>query len=565
MRVLLATLFLLLSPALAALEAQVDRTQLARNETLQLVIELTEQDGDGEPDLSPLHQDFEIINSSQSQQIQIISGLRSASRRVIVNLSPKREGTLIIPALKLGNASTAPIAIQITEERLASAAAGSDVFLEVEIDESKPYVQAQVVYTVRVHTAVNLEDAGLSDIEVDDLLVQRLGDDLRYRSQVGGRTYHVIERRYALFAQSSGSIEIPPMRLTAQVPDKRRNRDFNTSPFGADPFQRMFGATKPISVASRSIHLQVQPRPADAPPGPWLPARAVALKEDWAPEPPVFRVGEPVTRSLTLTARGLTASQLPELNADVGAHFKVYPDQPNTETTTQGVFVLGRRVEKQALIPTQAGTVTLPSLELNWWNTAENRIETAMIASRQVEVLPAALTGQSPLAATPEPLQPSLPAETTNAPTAASPTEFWPWVSAALAGLWMLTLWAWWRSKHIDSPEKRRPADHRSASLRDIGNACRNGDPASTRTALLNWARQRWPNDPPEGPQAIAQRLQNPAVVEQLMEMERHLYRGEPQAAWDGKACWSALKSALAADNNGKPPEEALPPLYPAR
>lgn len=569
MRALLLLICLLVTQPVWALSAQVDRNQLARNETLQLVIEMSDQDGDGEPDLAPLKKDFEVLGSTQSQQIQIVNGERSASRRVIVNLAPKREGSLTIPPLRVGSAQTQAIAIKVTEEHLASAAAGSDVFLEVEIDEPQPYVQAQVVFTVRVHTAVSLEDASLSDIDSGDLLVQRLGDDVRYRSQAGGRSYQVIERRYGLFPQTSGAIEIPPIRLNAQVPDNRRDQGFNPRFFGSgDPFQRMFGATKAVSVASKSLLLNVRARPADAPAGPWLPARAVLLREDWAPEPPEFKVGEPVTRTLTVIARGLTASQLPEMNPAAGDDIKTYPDQPTIDTTTQGVFVIGRRIEKQALIPSRSGQLTLPAVELAWWNTVENKAEIARLPERQVEVLPAATqpTPSRPQA-TPQAqisLQP-IPAAT-NPPGQAAEVGYWPWISAALGAFWLLTLLAWWRTGSTPMRSAVPAQDKPSPSLRNIEQACKNQAPAAARKALLAWARQRWPEHPPAGPQGIGQRLGDQQALAALLDLERQLYRDAEAGDWDGKACWEALRGSLRAHSKPRRPDnDPLPALYPAR
>ena len=43
----------------------------------------------------------------------------------------------------------------------------------------------------------------------------------------------------------------------------------------------------------------------------WLPSKNLKISEKWQPEPPVFKVGEPVTRTLTIIAVSYTHLTLP--------------------------------------------------------------------------------------------------------------------------------------------------------------------------------------------------------------------------------------------------------------
>jgi hypothetical protein len=81
---------------------------------------------------------------------------------------------------------------------------------------------------------------------------------------------------------------------------------------------------------------------------------------------------------------------------------------------------------------------------------------------------------------------------------------------------------------------------------------------------LLDWAAARWPQDPPQRLETLAQRLEGDAA-QALRELDRVLYAGAEQP-WDGTAAWSRLAPVLAKDARTGASREVsspLPPLYP--
>ena len=97
----------------------------------------------------------------------------------------------------------------------------------------------------------------------------------------------------------------------------------------------------------------------------WLPASKLILQETWEPNPPEFRVGEPVTRTIIIQAEGVEAEQLPDWETPDLSGIKIYAEPPVLETkeTPQGVSALGKT--SQALIPSVSYThLTLPTILL---------------------------------------------------------------------------------------------------------------------------------------------------------------------------------------------------------
>jgi hypothetical protein len=333
---------------------ELDRTRIVDGESVMLSLSAP-GDLPGEPNLEPLSQDFDVLNQSQSSQTSIINGQISSQRTWQLLLAPKKTGQLTIPPLYIGNARTDSLSLQVLPAG-SQTAKGEDpkLFIEVEAQPQSPYVQQQVIYTVRIFMREQPQQASLSDPKADNALLQRMGEDStdsRYRD---GKRYQVIERRYSLFPQASGNLRIDPPVLSAALPvtQQRHNSRFS-SLFGRDPFPGMgglFQETRPVRVRGKTLELAVQPQPATMN-GLWLPAESLTLEEQWNPADAPLRVGEPITRTITIRARGLSDAQLPELPAPSLATLKTYPDQPQGESKAVNGAIESVKHLKTALIP----------------------------------------------------------------------------------------------------------------------------------------------------------------------------------------------------------------------
>lgn len=593
--VLLLGLMLVLTPHARAggLDAQLDRSRIGEGETVTLL--LSGPGGqDASPDLSPLAQDFDILNRGQSSRMQIVNGRVSSSHEWQFTLAPKRSGTLQIPSLSIGALRSEPLQLQVLPAaQVAASGDAPPVALEVEASPENPYVQGEVVYRVRLLSRVPLQQASLGEPDADNAVVQRLGEDRQYDTQRDGRRYRVVERRYAIFPQHSGKLTVQAPLLSAQVPEQaNRGRRFNgrdafsdfdrlfgNSPFANDPF---FARTRPLHLRGREITLEVQPQPAGTA-QPWLPARSLDLSETWAPDPPVFRVGEPVTRIVAITAQGLTSAQLPDLAIGEAAGITAYPDKGQVQTRVDGDALMAQKVLKAALVPTRAGHVQLPEITLAWWDLDAGRQRVARIPARDIEVLPAAAGSAVPVPSPPaqpvaEPRQQAAtPAHAPAASTAGGEVTatggagYWPWIAALLALGWVVSvgLW-WWQRQRAATPMTQSrvsvaPGPQPGKALRHVQQACRDNDAAVARRALLEWAEAQWPEDPPTNLDRLARRLA-PDGAGVLAELDRSLYSGAA-AAWDGRRAWETLGTALAASarpsTGARGPASALPPLYP--
>ena len=127
---------------------------------------------------------------------------------------------------------------------------------------------------------------------------------------IGGRRYSVVERRYLLIPERSGTLVIPGARFNGQA--------------AGGFFDDLFGdGRKPLAAAAPAKRLQVRQIPADAP-QPWLPLHDLRLR--WLQSPREARVGEALTIELEAIADGASAAQLPPLTVPDSSAAQVFAD-----------------------------------------------------------------------------------------------------------------------------------------------------------------------------------------------------------------------------------------------
>lgn len=538
--------FFFISPAWGqTLDAQVDRTTIGDGETLQLILTVRGGDGGRDPDVEPLNKDFEVLGSHQANRIQIVNGRSDSTKEWRFVLAPKRTGTLTIPALRLGALRSQPLSVTVRKAASGTQGKNRDIVLEASVDTDSPFVQAQVVLTLRLLHNVALREAALGKLALADAVVERLGDDVNFRVERDGKTFEGIERRYAVFPQRSGSLTIPPITLTAKVPDRRSRTMDSLDPFG-DPFN-LLQPLQSIRVRSNEIVLNVRPPPASAQGGAWLPATDLTLEESWSTEPPALRVGEPVTRTLTLRADGLTAAQLPVIEPGHWEGAKVYTDQPTLQTEPGRDGIVGTSQLKWAVVPSQEGKIVLPEVRIPWWDSRSHQLKAAVLPARTLEVLAAAggtTAGTTPLAMETPAATAASQMPLMQGDDAGAHSQPWRLISIALAVLWLATLLLWLRDRRLMVAHAVMPghaAKHQSRIVARLvlQQACKRADLNAIRDAVLTLAASRWPEDPPRSLAATAARVEGVAR-DALVDLEARLY-GTQSGTWKPQTFLKAI------------------------
>ncbi|GFM57104.1 BatD family protein [Pseudomonas capsici] len=542
---LLTGLFLglvVLSSQAAELIAKVDRTRLNSGETVELTLETTDVTLFGKPDLSALDANFDVRGTRQINRLTTLDGGNQATTRWIITLLPRQSGIVVIPSLQLGELKSQPVSLQVMQSD--SREKGSQlapIFIEASLDQESVYVQAQAVLTLRIYHSVSLfDDSSLSPLQIAEARVDKLGDSRTYEKLINGVRHGVIETRYAIYPQQSGTLEVPALVFSATLV-QTGSQNQEASPFGPQPGRLM-------RVSSARMPLNVKPKPADYPADvPWLPARSVTLEESWNPEPGNSQVGDSLTRTIILKAEGLSGSQLPPLPATQVAGLRHYPDQPQLGNLISERGLIGTREEREALVPNRPGAIDLPTVDVTWWNTREDHLEHSSLPARTLQI------NNNPGLAVDTPVNNEQGGLTIMGP------PVWPWqLSTVLFALTtLLSLILWWRARGQPAVTRTvQTGPSPRTVLDDLKRACTANDPHATRQALDAWARQQ--------PETLADMAARFVPLSDALDGLNGALYSETGKFWMGEDLWRAIRTLPAAERIQDPTGDAgLPPLYP--
>jgi len=537
--------------ASAAVTARVDRPTVDLNESFTLEI-VVDSNTDLEPDLSILHENFFVGQVSKLSNTSIYNGDIKRSLTWTVALMPKKTGIQHIPAIEVGTEQSNPVRIVVNEPTNAPPGE-ADVFVTSEVDVDETYVQAQILYRIRIYRAVNTRQPALREPTITgaEALVEHAGDERQYEAVLNGRAYSVIERVIALYPQESGEIEISPARFEARV-----LRD-----------GRITGRKVFESESHKITVLPIPAPPADMPDAAWLPARNVQLSEEWSRPQDEMKAGEPVTRIVTLSALGQIETQLPAAEPPEVDGLNIYADMPELGRVIEANGIRGVRKDQYAIIGLVGGELELPELEVPWWDTESGEWRVATLPARTLTV-----EGGEPPPVVEEPSVVIAPTEAASADPAAvlAATSFWQRAAEVLAVLWILTLAAWWwssRSEPQQSHEPRVPEEppvhkQQKEMLKVARKAATAEDAAGVRAALLEWARLQWPDSAPRSLNDLSYRVASPLAGE-LRGLSAASYSSNG-GDWDAAALASALRSiSVVIRKEDAVASEPLPPLMP--
>lgn len=557
--------------ALADVRASLSQGRVALGDSFALRLEVSGQPDGSAPDLMPLERDFKVEGTSQTAMTNVINGAVSRSHGWTVTLSPKVIGNLTIPAIKVGSEASQPMSIAVVDAAKLPQAnlASSGLQVDMTVPDGTYYVQQEIPVTVRVMASAGLHDVALSEPSASDVIVKQTGEDKSHTETIAGRPVSVIERTYLVTPQKSGELVLPPVVLRgyANDPDARRSifgdddpfdivrKQFGSSGFASSLFDRMMNPGREVTARSKPLTLKIEARPGQK--ASWfLPAKNVELVSQWQPANPVFKVGEANAKIVQVVALGASKEQLPDLHFNDVDGARIYVDRVDDRSVDTGQGTAAVKQYTLSIVPTRAGAVTLPGVEVNWLDAANGKQKTAKLPAETIQVGGAAPAGSSQAA-----LQPatSVRASARNAPVAGAAGaggsgQIAILIGSAIALMFAAALAVWWRVRRKPDPSPpldgvvpreaataafsaipQKSAEKQDRAAAAFRQACKRNDASQAISNLQRWFAA-------SGVSPLT--LSSPVAQEfkaALQDLEACLYKETKANRWDGRAILKAF------------------------
>lgn len=377
--------------------------------------------------------DFDVTLLGPRTAISIVNGVMNARISYVYHLTPRREGTLRTPKVRVNvegqDLSAIPLEVPVGVGHGNNALKGKDagdlLFLRQTVSPTTAYEGQQVVYTLSVYTRVDLNELNIEEPTNDGVWQENLAENQRSMRYVNNIEYTTVEAMKALFPLRSGSITIPSRRLKAKIPDEttRQDSSFSLDPFSNSFFQQFFNQAefKPVTVTSNELTLEVKPLPAmTAEEKKSAPTVAIVgpttMKVDYPLD--VINTGETKTVSITVSSEG-NLNTLKTIPLEVPSRFKVYEERPEVKTDRRSGKLVTHKTFKYSLLPLSPGLTRIPGAKLTFFNPEKGDYEVLTSSDIAFPVRGQDLTASNAQPAQANSQQPSSASSSSTVPTMA--------------------------------------------------------------------------------------------------------------------------------------------------
>jgi hypothetical protein len=421
-------------------------------------------------------------------------------------------------------------------------------FVRTSLDPRSVTVGQAVTLTVDVFAPGYFTGAPrFPQLEVKDAVVVFVDQGSNLNDKLKGVDYAGQRRSYLIYPQRAGTFEVPAFQVQVSygAPGK-------AGPHAASAAGSRFEAS--IPQAARGL-------------GYFVATPSFELKGALDRQPSGLKVGDSLTRTITMSATDAFAMMLPPLSFPAMDGIAVYPAQPKTEdgSTERGAARVARRVESVTYVLQKPGHYALPEVAIAWWDTKAKALRRASLPALAFDVA----DDPNRKAEIPLPQEDA---------AAAPPPDPWQAVRDALRRFGPLVLLALVvlavLLRFVRAPirallarraaRRRAEADSADAFLGKLKAAARSGRPGELLAATYRWLDRR----PVEGASAarldrFAQQSGDPALPGLASAVVDSALGVKPAPAVEPERFVSALERAAVRARTSRADASALGPLNP--
>jgi hypothetical protein len=244
------------------------------------------------------------------------------------------------------------------------------VFSEVRVNQSNPYVGQPVEVSLSIYTSTWFtQGVNFGNIKVNGAFT------VFFRSvpsskKINGKNYSGVTAIYNVFPYDNKDVVFPSLEFTVETP---REGDYK-------------GVPVKVKTTERVIRVKSIPKGIES--NTWLVANGLNLSENWQGNEKSIKVGDVLERKVTRKAYGTVAELIPPLIWDSipGVSNYALRSEVSNEKTKTSIYSV--RSEGTRYLFEKEGSVTIPAIEVTWWNPAQKKLFKRTLPAKSFEVLP---------------------------------------------------------------------------------------------------------------------------------------------------------------------------------
>ena len=244
------------------------------------------------------------------------------------------------------------------------------VFSEVRVNQNSIYVGQPVEVSVGIYTSTWFtKGLNFGNIKVNGAFTVFFRS-VPSNKKINGKTYSGVTAIYNVFPYDNKDLVFPSLDLTVETPDEGDYKG------------------KAVRVKTTEKIIPVKSIPPGMDPNSWLVATGLNLSENWQGDAKSLKVGDVLERTVTRKAYGTVSELIPPLVWDSIPGASNYPMRSQVSSEKTKTSIYSTRTEGVRYLFEKEGTVTIPEIEVTWWNPAQKKLFKRTLPEKTFEVLP---------------------------------------------------------------------------------------------------------------------------------------------------------------------------------
>ncbi len=391
--------------ALPQVIASVDQPEVGINETITLMVSITELDVQG-LDFPRDTNDYSVIATSSSSNFSFINGKSTSSKTFKFLIKAKHPGQIVLPAASVSSAgdiySTQPITVLVHASPAPnspgmpsnSAAPGlpramnthpqNKVFARISVGRSNPYINEQIPLSLKIYHKGNLRSLNIPPLKLDNFISEKSDKAKEYQETDGIDEYLVYEIDFMLFPVKAGLLTIPSNKIKAIVLEDNNNLSMGNF----DPFRLMnpFMVEREIELETNELQVNVKSLPKGAPKG--FSGYVGELAVNHSLKQSSVKAGEALNIQTKLYGSGDLSSIDTNLVGE-SQLYSVFKDKQSSREEVNNSIKYFELVTNTAIIPNKStGKLSIETKPIISFNPKTGKYESHGGQKFEIEVLP---------------------------------------------------------------------------------------------------------------------------------------------------------------------------------
>lgn len=362
---------------------------------------------------------------------------------------------------------------------------------------------------------------GMPDFQLPNAIT-RAGSTINTSDRQGDVSYAGIRYEFLIYPQEAGAYGVSGQTITVTFADNPPHTSLTEVAVPAANFEAV------VPDAASGLD-------------PFVSATRLTLQQEIQHPAEPLKVGDAVTRIVTIKAEGAPAMLLPPTTFAPIAGTRMYRSEPElSDRFDQGSDVLSAvRTDRATYMLEAAGTITFQALEIAWWNATDRSVEHARTDPQSLTVTggPPASQGTSDRGRLSNPRRVVL-----------FVLEHWLAVLSVVVALAAL-IWALPPIlRNLNSRVRHQREAYRQSeafAFSELRRFARRGDARLSYRALLLWLSRFAPTASSGTISSLTRWAKDPILTQEIAALEHQLFAAAPAPnTWSGGRLISAIGSA---------------------